>query len=286
MWVAYALGSAFFAGLVAILGKIGVAGTSSAVATAIRTVVVLAMAWLMVFVVGSQSQLLTLDGRALVFLTLSGLATGASWLAYFKALQLGEATKVVAIDRMSLVLTVVFAIVWLGETDNLAFHLIAIAVMTVGVLLMSQVSGSSAGSMSRAWVAYALVAAVFAALTSILAKVALADIESNLATALRTIVVLAMAWLVVLVTGERRNVRGISRRDLTFIALSGVATGASWLCFYKALQAGPVSGVVPIDKLSIVVTAVLAAVFLKERIARRSVLGLVLIVAGTIALAM
>ena len=285
MWVAFALGSAFFAGLVAILGKVGVAGTSSAVATAIRTVVVLVFAWLMVFVVGSQTQLATLNSRAIVFLTLSGLATGVSWLAYFKALQLGEANKVVAVDRMSLVLAVIFAIVWLGETDNLALHLTAIAVMTIGVLLMSRPFTTTSAGTSRAWIVYASVAAVFAALTSILAKVALDDIESNLATALRTIVVLAMAWLVVLVTGERRGLRGIARRDLAFIALSGVATGASWLLFYKALQEGPVSGVVPIDKLSIVVTAALAAVFLKERIDRQSVLGLTLIVAGTVALA-
>ena len=284
MWMLYAAGSAVFAGLTAILAKVGIRHTPSNLATAIRTVVVLGFAWLVVFIVGSQNTISGLSGPTLWFLVLSGLATGASWLCYFRALQLADVNQVAPVDKSSIVLTVLFAIALLGEIENLATRLIGIAVIGVGTYLMIERRGR-AGSISnqgRGWLPYALGSAVFAALTTILGKVGIADVESNLGTAIRTGVVLVMAWVVALVTGEHRGMRQIPRRDLLFIVLSGVATGASWLCYFRALQDGPASVVVPIDKTSIVLTVAFAWLFLGERLTRRSAVGLALIVAGTL----
>ncbi|MGC3995017.1 MAG: EamA family transporter [Propionicimonas sp.] len=284
MWLAFALGSAFFAGLTAILAKVGVRHTPSHLVTAIRTGVVLVFAWLVVFLVGSQATIWQLGGGTIGFLVLSGLATGASWLCYFRALQLGDVNKVAPIDKSSVILTVLFAIVLLGETQDLATRLAGIAVIGVGTFLMVERRRDvgSGKAPRRTWLLYAVASAVFAALTAILGKIGITDVESNLGTAIRTGVVLVMAWVVVLVAGEHRRMREVPRRDLTFILLSGVATGASWLCFYRALQEGPASLVVPIDKLSIVVTVALAALVLHERLTRRALVGLVLIVAGTL----
>ena len=284
MWVVFALGSAFFAGLVAILAKVGIRATSSNVATAIRTVVVLAMSWLMVLIVGSQATITSISPRSLLFLVLSGLATGASWLCYFRALQLGPVNEVAAVDKSSIVLTVLLGIIVFGETSHLAIRLVGVAVIAVGTVLMVEWKPGGAAPVSRAWLVYAGLAAVFASLTSILAKVGITDVESTLGTAIRTVVVLVMAWVVVLVTRERHQVRQIPRRDLLFICLSGVATGASWLCFYRALQTGPVSAVVPIDKLSLVVTVAFAYAVFGERLSRRGLAGLALIVVGTVAM--
>ena len=291
MWVLYAAGSAVFAGLTAILAKVGIRHTPSNLATAIRTVVVLGFAWLVVFVVGSQATIGSLSGGTIGFLVLSGLATGASWLCYFRALQLADVNQVTPIDKSSIVLTVLFAIVLLGETDDLATRLAGIAVIAGGTYLMIDRRprpgpglGSGSGSAARGsgWLLYAFGSAVFAALTAILGKVGITEVESNLGTAIRTGVVLVMAWVVAFVTGEHRRLRGIPRRDLVFIVLSGVATGASWLCYFRALQEGPASVVVPIDKTSIVLTVAFAWFFLGERLTRRSTIGLVLIVAGTL----
>ena len=301
MWIAFAFASALFAGLTAILAKVGVRHTDSNLATAIRTTVVLAAAWLMVLLVGSASQLGTLSGSTIGFLVASGLATGGSWLCYFKALQLGDLNKVAPIDRLSIVLTVVLAMIFLGEADHLATRLPGIAVIGVGTWLMvrrpagdgdpSSSSGStssgstSSGSTPRGragWFLYALGSALFAALTAILGKVGISGVESNLGTAIRTGVVLVLAWGIVIATGRKNPRPQIPRRDLTFILLSGLATGASWLCYYKALQDGPASVVVPIDKLSIVVTVLLAGWLLGERLTRRGWAGLALIVAGTL----
>src|SRR6478609_1247194 len=282
-WLLYASGSALFAGLTAILAKVGIRHTPSNLATAIRTVVVLAFAWLMVFVVGSQSTIGGLDTTTIVFLVLSGLATGASWLCYFRALQLADVNQVTPIDRSSIVLSVLFAMVLFGETEHLLSRLAGIGVIGVGTYLMIERRPTSNGEpRSWSWLLYAVGAAVFAALTSILGKVGITDVESNLGTAIRTVVVLAMAWVVVFVTGEQRALRSIDRRDATFIVTSGFATGASWLCFYHALQTGPASLVVPIDKLSIVVTVAFATMFLHESLTRRAGLGLALIVGGTL----
>lgn len=290
MWVGYAFASALFAGLTAILAKVGVRHTDSNLATAIRTTVVLAAAWLMVMLVGSASQLGTLSASTLGFLVASGLATGGSWLCYFKALQLGELNKVAPIDRLSIVLTVVLAMIFLGETDHLATRVPGIALIGVGTWLMVHRRGpgperdtdAAPASPGGRWLPYALGAAVFAALTAILGKVGISGVESNLGTAIRTAVVLVLAWGIVIATGARRPRPAVPRRDLLFIGLSGVATGASWLCYYKALQDGPASVVVPIDKLSIVVTVVLAGWLLGERLNRRGWAGLGLVVAGTL----
>lgn len=284
MWLVFAFGSALFAGLTAILAKVGVRHTPSNLATAIRTLVVLLFAWAAVFIVGSQATIVELGERTVLFLVLSGLATGASWLCYFRALQLADVNQVAPIDKSSIVWTVLAAIVVFGETQSLTTRLAGIAVIGVGTYLMIERRDGTAkpGASGRAWLGYAVASAVFAALTTILGKVGIAEVESNLGTAIRTVVVLVMAWIVVLVAGEHRGLRATPRRDLVFIVLSGVATGASWLCYYRALQEGPASVVVPIDKLSIIVTVAFATFMLRERLSRRAAGGLALIVAGTL----
>ena len=283
-WTIFAVGSALFAGLTSILAKCGIRTTDSTVATAIRTVVVLLFSWLMVLIVGSAPAIGDISGRTLLFLVLSGLATGGSWLCYFKALQLGDVNKVVPVDKSSIVLTVVLAFLLLGEPVA-APQVIGIIVIAVGTFLMIQrkegVAGPAGGG-SRSWLVYAVLSAVFAALTSILGKVGITDVESNLGTAIRTVVVLAMSWMMVFVAGRQGELRGIKPRELGFIMLSGFATGGSWLCFYRALQTGPASLVVPIDKLSILVSIAFAYVVFGERLTRRAVAGLALIVAGTL----
>lgn len=287
MWIAFAFASALFAGLTAILAKVGVRHTDSNLATAIRTTVVLAAAWLMVLLVGSASQLASLSGSTIGFLVASGLATGGSWLCYFKALQLGEVNKVAPIDRLSIVLTVVLAMIFLGEADHLATRLPGIGLIGVGTWLMVRrpaVELDTAAAPAPAgpgWFVYALGSAVFAALTAVLGKVGISGVESNLGTAIRTTVVLVLAWGIVLATGRKSRRAPVPRRDLAYIGLSGLATGASWLCYFKALQDGPASVVAPIDKLSIVVTVLLAGWLLGERLTRRGWAGLALIVAGT-----
>ena len=285
MWLFFAVGSAFFAGVTAILAKCGIRKTDSTVATAIRTIVVLAFAWLMVFVVGSQDQLRDIGGVTLLFLVLSGLATGASWLCYFKALQLGDINKVVPIDKSSTVLTILLAFLLLGEPIGL-FQGIGVVLIALGTILMIEKKPQAEGgeTQGRGWMLYAFGSAVFASLTAILGKVGIQGVESNLGTAVRTGVVLVMAWVMVLVTGKAREVGQVPRRELGFICLSGLATGASWLCYYRALQDGPASVVVPIDKLSILVTVAFSYVVFHEKLTRRSGWGLALIVAGTLAM--
>ena len=253
MWIFFAFGSALFAGLTAILAKCGIRKTDSTVATAIRTIVVLAFSWLMVFITGSQGTISSISGRTLLFLVLSGLATGASWLCYFRALQLGDVNKVVPIDKSSTVLTILLAAIFLREGVSLTKG-IGVVLIAAGTFLMIEKKESTGETKSAAWLWYALGSAVFASLTAILGKVGISGVESNLGTAIRTGVVLVMSWLMVFVTGKQLALRGIPQRELGFICLSGIATGGSWLCYYKALQDGPASVVVPIDKRSPVST--------------------------------
>lgn len=284
MWILYAFGSAFFAGATSILAKIGVKDIDSHVATAIRTIVVLIFSWIMVFIVGSQGTIGNISGKTLTFLILSGFATGASWLCYFKALQLGDVNKVVPIDKSSTILTMVLAFIFLGEniTINMVVGMIGIG---IGTYLMIQKKESIEKVVKgKAWLVYALLSAIFASLTSILGKVGIENVESNLGTAIRTIVVLIMAWIIVFATKKQSDVKKIDKKSLLFLILSGIATGASWLCYYKALQDGLASIVVPIDKLSILVTILFAYVFLKEKLPKKSIVGLVLIVVGTLIL--
>ena len=284
MWLLFAIGSAFFAGVTAILAKCGIRKTDSTVATAIRTIVVLIFAWMMVFVVGSQDQIQNIDQTTLLFLVLSGLATGASWLCYFKALQIGDINKVVPIDKSSTVLTILLAFLLLGEPIGL-FQGLGVVLIGVGTFLMIEKKQQEAPSAAsgKGWL-YAFGSAIFASLTAILGKVGIQGVESNLGTAIRTGVVLVMAWVMVLVTGKVNEVRQVPGRELVFICLYGIATGASWLCYYRALQDGPASVVAPIDKLSILVTAAFSGPVFHERLTRRSSLGLALIVAGTLAM--
>ena len=283
MWLLFAIGSAFFAGVTAILAKCGIRKTDSTVATAIRTIVVLIFAWMMVFVVGSQDQIQNIDQTTLLFLVLSGLATGASWLCYFKALQIGDINKVVPIDKSSTVLTILLAFLLLGEPIG-PFQGLGVVLSGGGTFLMIEKKPQEAPSAAsgKGWMLYAFGSAIFASLTAILGKVGIQGVESNLGTAIRTGVVLVMAWVMVLVTGKVNEVRQVPGRELVFICLSGIATGASWLCYYRALQDGPASVVAPIDKLSILVTVAFSGLVFHERLTRRSSLGLALIVAGTL----
>ena len=284
MWILYAFGSAFFAGATSILAKIGVKDIDSHVATAIRTIVVLIFSWIMVFIVGSQGTIGNISGKTLTFLILSGFATGASWLCYFKALQLGDVNKVVPIDKSSIILTMVLAFIFLGE--NITINMVVgMSGIGIGTYLMIQKKESIEKVVKgKAWLVYALLSAIFASLTSILGKVGIENVESNLGTAIRTIVVLIMAWIIVFATKKQSDVKKIDKKSLLFLILSGIATGASWLCYYKALQDGLAYIVVPIDKLSILVTILFAYVFLKEKLSKKSIVGLVLIVVGTLIL--
>ena len=282
MWVALALGSALFAGITSILAKMGIRHTDSNLATALRTTVVLVFSWLMVFVTGAQADIGEISARTAIFLVLSGLATGASWIFYFRALQLGDINRVVPIDKSSIVLTVLLAFLLLGEPVSVMKG-VALALIGAGTLLMIERKQSTGdGHGQRGWLLCAVLSAVFASLTSILGKVGIEGVNSTLGTAIRTGVVLAMAWAIVLFQGKQREIRAIDGRSWAFLILSGVATGLSWLCYYRALQTGPASVVVPLDKLSIVVTVAFARVFLGERLSRRSAVGLLLIVGGTL----
>ncbi len=283
MWIVFAIGSALFAGLTSILAKCGIRKTNSTVATAIRTMVVLVFSWLMVFIVGSQNRIHEIDGRTLLFLVLSGLATGASWLCYFRALQLGDINKVVPIDKSSTVLTIILATLLLHEKMT-AFKAVGAALIAVGTFLMIEKKQVNAGVQPKnnSWLLYALGSAVFASLTAILGKVGISGVESNLGTAIRTGVVLIMSWVMVFVSGKQREVMLIPKRELGFICLSGLATGASWLCYYKALQDGLAGVVVPIDKLSILVTVTFSYFVFKEKLTLRSGIGLAMIVIGTL----
>ena len=284
MWILFAFGSAFFAGITAILAKCGIRKTDSTVATAVRTIVVLLFSWLMVFVVGSQDQLGSIDPNTWLFLILSGLATGASWLCYFRALQLGDINKVVPVDKSSVILTMLLAFLFLQEPIT-PFGGIGVVLIAAGTFLMIEKKDvKQKEDQKKSWFLYAAGSAIFASLTSILGKIGISGVESNLGTAIRTAVVLLMAWVMVFVAGKAGEVRKIPKNELGFICLSGIATGASWLCYYRALQDGPASIVVPIDKLSILVTLAFSYFVFHERLYKKSATGLVLIVAGTLAM--
>ena len=282
MWIVLSCLSALFAGLTAIFAKCGIRKTDSDVATALRTGIVFVFAWLMAFLSGSIPTLRQTDAQTFLFLILSGLATGASWICYFKALSIGEVNKVAAVDKNSTVLTVIFAILILGETEHWLFRMFCIVLIGAGTLLMIEKKESILESSRRGWLIYAGLSAVFAALTSVLSKIGIEGVESNLGTAVRTSVVLPLAWLLVFLKGKGPKIRDIAVKELFFIFLSGIATGASWLCYYRAIQQGIVSIVVPVDKLSILVTVAFSCLFLKGRLTKKSAAGLVLITGGTL----
>ncbi len=281
MWIVLAFLSALFAGLTSILAKCGIRRTDSTVATAIRTIVVLIMAFCMTLIVGSTGQITSISPKSWIFLVLSGLATGGSWLCYFKALQLGDVNKVVPIDKSSTVLTIIFAAVFLREPVSWLGWLCVVGI-AVGTYLMIEKKARTGGAKSRAWLIYAALSAVFAALTSILGKIGIENVESNLGTTVRTAVVLLAAWGMVLVTKKGSQLKTIPKKELVFICLSGLATGGSWLCYYKALKDGLASIVVPIDKLSILVTVAFSYMVFREKLTLKSAIGLLLIVAGTL----
>ena len=287
MWLIMAVLSAFFAGVTAILAKCGIRHTDSDVATALRTVVVLLFAWVMVWIVGSADTIGQISTTSVVFLILSGLATGGSWLCYFKALSMADVNKVAPVDKSSTILSVLLAIVLFSETSHLGAKLAGTALLAVGIYLMIEKKpGQKPGEQDRRWIVYGVLSAVFAALTSILAKVGITGVESNLGTAIRTGVVLVVSWGIVAARGKLRQVPKVRGRELAWILLSGVTTGASWLCYYYAIGNGVVSVVVPIDKMSILVTVLLSRVILKERISGKAGLGLALMLAGTVTIAL
>lgn len=284
----FAIGSAFFAGLTSILAKCGIRNTDSNVATALRTIVVLVFSWVMVFIVGSQNTIWDLSLRTLLFLCLSGMATGASWLCYFRALQLGDINKVTPIDKSSVVLTMLLAFILLGEEISF-LKFVSMILIGIGTLLMIQKKESAAKEGTKekgsyAWLLYAIGSAVFASLTAILGKIGIENVESNLGTAIRTGVVLVMAWIVVVVSKKQNTIKDIDFKSWIFLLLSGFATGGSWLCYYRALQMGPASVVVPIDKLSILVTVAFSYFVFHEKLSRKAAIGLAMIVGGTLLL--
>lgn len=283
MWILFSLASALFAGITSVLAKCGIKNTDSDIATAIRTVIVLIFSWIMVITVGSQNTISEIAPNTLFFLILSGISTGASWLCYFKALQLGDINRVVPIDKSSTALTVLLALIFLGEGLTI-FKILAVALITVGTMLMIQKKDTAGTSKNRSWLIYAVLSAVFASLTAVLGKIGIEKVESNLGTAIRTCVVLIMAWVLVFAAKKSNRVKDIPKKELWFICLSGIATGASWLCYYRALQTGPASAVVPIDKLSILVTIAFSYIVFKEKLSKKALLGLALIVAGTLIL--
>lgn len=283
MWITAAVLSAVFAGLTAILAKCGIRKTSSNFATALRTIVVLIFSIIMVFVVGSQQTIKEIAPVSWIFLVLSGLATGASWMCYFKALSIGDVNKVVPIDKSSTILSVLLAILIFNETNNLIVKLFGTALIGAGTYLMIEKKRATETKNTK-WILYAVLSAIFAALASVLAKMGISGVESNLGTAIRTAVVLIMAWGIVLAKGEQKQLKGINKKELVFIALSGLATGASWLCYYYAIQNGVMSVVVPIDKMSVLITVLFSVVFLKEKMSFKSIFGLIVMSVGTLAM--
>lgn len=280
-WALFAVGSALFAGITAVLAKIGIDRVNSTLATALRTVVVFVFSWLMVFVVGSQNEIRQISVGTLCFLILSGLSTGASWLCYFKALQMGDVNKVAPIDKSSTVLTILLAFLLLGEPLSAA-KIIGMLCIGIGtVLMITKKETGKNRSYKKGWLFFALLSVVFASLTSILGKIGIEQVESNLGTAIRTAVVLVMAWFMVFLLGKQREIRRISKKSWIFLLLSGISTGLSWLCYYRALQTGPASIVAPIDKLSIVVTILFSFLILGEKLSRKAGVGLLLILVGT-----
>ena len=286
MWLLYAAGSAFFAGVTSILAKCGIRKTDSTVATAVRTMVVLIFSWVIVWIVGSAGQISLISGETFLFLILSGAATGASWLCYFRALQLGNVNQVVPVDKSSTVLTILLALIFLGEGISLSKAL-AVAAIAVGIFLMLEKKHTPVQkeAKGKGWFFFAIGSAFFASLTAILGKIGISGVESNLGTAIRTVVVLVMAWGMVFVTGKQREIQKIDKKELIFICLSGIATGASWLCYYRALQEGPASAVAPVDKLSVLVTVAFSYLVFGEKLKGRALAGLALLTAGTVAMA-
>lgn len=281
MWILFAFGSAFFAGITAILAKCGIRNTNSNAATAIRTVIVFIFSWIMVGIAGSWKDIGQISSTTFIFLILSGLSTGASWLFYFKALQIGNINKVAAVDKTSVVLTIILSFIFFQEPINL-YKIIGILGITIGTYMMLEKKESNVEEKGNRWFLYAILSVIFASMTTILGKIGITDIESNLGTAIRTSVVLIMAWMIVFITNNQNTLKHIPKREYIFLCLSGLATGCSWLCFYRALQIGPASLVTPIDKLSIVVTVVFSHLVLHEKVAKKAWIGLFFIVSGTL----
>lgn len=285
MWLILAFLSAVFAAMSTVLAKLGEKDIDSTFATFLRTGVVLVFSWMIVFMTGTVSQIGQIEKSAWIFLVLSGLATGGSWLCYFRALQLGNAGSVAAVDKTSTVLTVILAFIIFDEKVT-AVRIGAIVLMLAGALLVAYDGGKNRNSdnksVKRQWILYAALSAVFAALTSVLAKLGIKGLDSNLATAVRTVVVLAMSGMMIPIKSRGKQLAVPKGKQALTLVLSGVATGGSWLCYFNALQTGQASVVVPVDKLSIVLIAVFSRLFLKEKLSAYTVAGLAAVTVGTL----
>jgi len=286
-WIIYALLASAFAGLTAVLAKIGISGVNSHLATAIRTVVIVVFSWLMVFIVGSFSELTAVSGRTWLFLIASGLATGASWLCFFYALKFGTVSQVSPLKKSSMVLTIILAFLILGEPFGL-WQMIGMSFIIIGTLLMLKLKKKNPSETTTEkggnWLLFGLLASVFASLVTILGAIGIADVEANLGNAIRVVVVLIASWGMVFLTDNHKGIREIDKKNWLFLILSGLATGGSWLFFFRALQIGPASGVVPIDKLSILLNILFARIFLKEKQSPKQLAGLACLTVGTLLL--
>lgn len=280
MWIINAFLSAIFAGMTSILSKMGLEDISSHYVTALRTSVVLVFTWVMYYVTGSSMQ--GINSYNFMFIVLSGFATGASWLCYYRALSLADVSQVVPIDKLSTFLTMIFAFVIFHEEVTWV-KVVCIFMMFIGTYLMQKRPQKELNHDKR-WLIYAFLSAIFASLTAILAKIGIENVDSQTVTALRTIVVVIMAWIVVFVTKSYSPIALLNKKQLKAIFFSALATGLSWLCYFAALKEGPASIVVPIDKLSIVISILFAYFVLNEKQSIKTILGLICIVISTLLL--
>ena len=282
MSIILALLAAVFAAFTSILAKIGIQKVNSNLATAIRTIVVLLMAFIIVVVTDQLDAIFDVTSKALIFFILSGITTGLSWLCFFKALQIGDVSKVVPIDKSSVVITIILSFIILREPVTL-FVVIGGVLITIGTfVLIGRAKKKEKVSISQSYILLAILAAIFAALTSILAKIGIENVDPNVATFIRTIVIILFAWGIVIFQGTQKEIKNISRKSMLFLILSGAATGLSWLCYFAAIAIGKVSVVAPIDKFSVVITMLLSFMILKEKPTKNTVLGGIIITIGTV----
>lgn len=285
MSIILALLAALFASFTAILAKIGIEKVDSNLATAVRTVVVVIMAYLMVAITGQTDSIFNISMKSYIFLILSGLTTGMSWLCFFKAIQIGDVSKVVPIDKASVVLTILLSFIILGEPAT-AFVVSGGIIISIGTFVLigkekKNDRKKKKGFNTKSYIFLAVLSAVFAALTNILAKIGIEDVDSNVATFIRTVVIILFAWGIVFFQGTFKELKNISKKSYLFLLLSGAATGLSWLCYFAALALGKVSIVNPIDKFSVVLTMVLSFIILKEKPTKNTIAGAILITIGT-----
>lgn len=285
MSIVLAILAAVFAALTSILAKIGIKNVDSNLATAIRTIVVVIMALIVVLITGQFHAVFDVEGQALIFIVLSGITTGLSWLFFFKALQIGDVSKVVSIDKSSIVMTIILSFIILQEPTTPLVIAGGVIIAIGTFLLIGKNNSGKKEKFSQSYIFLAILGAVFAALTSILAKIGINnEVDSNVATFIRTIVIIIFAWAIVFFQGTVKQMKDITKKSYLFLGLSGMATGFSWLCYFAAIAIGKVSVVAPIDKFSVVITIILSFFILKEKPTRNTMFGAIVITVGTVLL--